>query len=93
MTAVLSDRGHGSDAEERPGMTVYCDERVQAGMCAHIPATTHAGPHLEAHRTDSGGLAAVVHLLIKQHGSTFFSRWVLQCRFGPREWRVQGGTG
>ena len=43
MAAVLSDRGHRSDAAERPGMTTYCNRRVQAGMCAHIPAATRAG--------------------------------------------------
>ncbi|ESU40467.1 Variant-specific surface protein, partial [Giardia duodenalis] len=29
--------------------------------CTRTPATTHTGPHLKARRTDSGGIAAVVH--------------------------------
>ena len=39
------------------------------GWCTRTPATTHAGPRLEARRTDSGGIAAVMHLLIKRHGA------------------------
>ncbi|ESU44555.1 Variant-specific surface protein [Giardia duodenalis] len=43
-------------------MVTYRNRRVQAGMCAHIPATAHVGPQFEAHRTDSGGLVALAHL-------------------------------
>ena len=42
-------------------MTECRDERVQARRRTRTPAATHAGPHLEACRTDSDGLAAVVH--------------------------------
>ena len=38
MAAVLSDRGHRSDAAERPGMTACCEERVQGGSAlARLP--------------------------------------------------------
>ena len=69
MAAVLSDRGHRSDAGERPAMTTYRNRRAQAWRCTHIPATTHAGLHLEARQTDSDGLAAVAHPPIKRHGA------------------------
>ena len=82
--------GQGSDAAERPGMATYRNRRVQAGVCARTPASAHAGPHLEARRTDSGGLTAVVHLSSKTVPAPF-SRRVPQYSCGPRERRVQGG--
>ena len=90
ITAGCSDARDGPrrDTEERPGMTEYYDKCVQAWRRTRTPATTHAGPQLEARRTDSGGLTAVAHLHIKRHGSAFFSRRVLQYPRDPLERRV-----
>ncbi|ESU40636.1 Synaptic glycoprotein SC2, partial [Giardia duodenalis] len=81
---------HGSDAEERPGVTECRDERVQDGRCTRAPATAHAGPRLEARQTDSDGLTAVAHPSNKTVPASS-SRRVLRCPRGPRERRVQGG--
>ena len=59
----------------------------RVGGRTRTPVTTHAGPRLEARRTDSGGFVAVAHPSNNTVPASS-SRRVLQCRCN-REQRVQ----
>ncbi|ESU40729.1 Chromosome segregation ATPase [Giardia duodenalis] len=48
LDAAAPKASQEGDTEERPGVTVYCDERVQDGRCTRTPATAHAESHLGA---------------------------------------------
>ena len=68
LDAAAPKAGQEGDAEEWPGMTECRDERVQAWTRTRPPAATHAGPQLEARRTDSGGLRPR-STPVKKHGA------------------------
>ena len=92
LDAATPETGQEGGAEERPGVTVYCDERVQDGRCTRTSTNACARTHLEARRTDSDGLAAVVHPsndvdLHPPLGGCY------NARAAPREQRVQGDAG
>ena len=81
---------HGSDAEERSGVTECRDERVQpGGALAHLPL------HMQGLTLRLvGQIVANSDLVVHPSNdatSASYSRRMLQFQCGPREQRVQGG--
>ena len=64
MAALVGPESASTDGAGPPESAAISVSRPEGRT--RTPATTHAGPRLDARRTDSGGIAAVMHLLIKR---------------------------
>ena len=82
----MLDQSHYGHSRRHPR------QDLAEGALTHLPLHIQ-GPVSKPLQTNSGGLAAVAHLLIKRHGACVLLQWVLRCPRGPRERRLQGGAG